>query len=846
MNKRTKLILKFFALAIATIFSLNSCLPAAISQGNSLNTTNKNNFPTQVLPYPLQTISAASRCLILNPENRENWTPQEIKASEIWSISEMWAWQRLCIGRTADFQEFDNAIETSKIAQNTIESASAEQQQTLRSREFLEVILKREPFRSALPEKLSIANVTIPDNINLNSASIQQELEFKAVIFNENVNLFKTDFKNALSFICNQNSLDQKCEQKTIFKGVLSLNNSKFDKKVKIDGADFELPLPKSNSPSYVSLNLSNVTIHDDLQLNDITFDLSQQNERIVPVFSLESTTINQSLQLGNINFKDPENLSEANSHLLAKGLTVDGKLTVQESFSFSCNESKSCYRKLDLSNSQINTLVLDLDKSQLAFNRAFTKNILFLKNAVVETFQILKPANFDQEPQSFLDSAERCGLKLDGFQYQSLNDFAFAGIRQCLAVQYQTAKTSSGNDDDFFFSRDELVQPHEQLAAIANSLGKSEAQRQILYTKAKLQHYDGTPSWESTLSFLQDWFYGFGYKRKRVFFPMAILFTIGFSLSYYVLCRKQEQVIQDAIKSSLTELREERLMSNGEINLAYCQTISLSRIVPYIDSISRALFVKPEKETKEPCFSVFLSFDYGTERTQLLKDCGIEDFSGSYFHLYFQNQKQLKVFLNSLNLRNSGCTKVGLCDNLFGVPEVAIPGIKQSILNRHQLPNQEEYNLRFYNVDQEEVLTFNTFRISKPLVSLIKITFILVVIAVILNGITQFVNPRFLLDSIVLAGFVLFSIALLINFISTAQSHRLKLRRIGSVTIHSIDLMFPIINLDEELSDFIFSASKELDGFWIRIAKIYFLVMKIVSGILAGIWIPILFSTGL
>ncbi|NJN72553.1 MAG: hypothetical protein HC799_06910, partial [Limnothrix sp. RL_2_0] len=303
----------------------------------------------------------------------------------------------------------------------------------------------------------------------------------------------------------------------------------------------------------------------------------------------------------------------------------------------------------------------------------------------------------------------------------------------------------------------------------------------------------------------------------------------------------------KEATQSSLTELRDERLL-NQEIkpDPTFCQTISLSRLNPYIDSIDRVIFVKPENPASQTQFDIYLALADASTRTQLLADCDITDFSGSYFHLLFNTQKQLQIFLDSLTLRNPQCVKVGLCPNLFGVAEMAIPGVAQDFLKNRRVSAEVKNNFHFYTIDRGESLSFQKFQISTKLIAFVKISIIIIVCAVLININWRFVEPILLANMIVALGLGFLMVLLLIDVLQTRRSLNLKLRRIGTVTVHSIDLMFPIISLDEDLGDFIFNASKELAGGWILAAKIYFLTMKIVSGILAGIWIPILFSTGL
>jgi len=861
-SKQRKLILKFCTLVIGTVLSLNLFLPVATSQNNPIESPNNINFPSHVLPYPLQTISQTSTCLILNPDNQDNWTPQEFKALELWDGAELWAWHRLCVGETADFKNIN--LETATIqkllaikrgfspSQNTSETSTTSgnleaRTDTIQSKNFLEIILKREPFRSALPEKLSIANVSIADKINLNSSTIQQELEFKAVTFQEDVNLFKTSFRNAISFIGEELEDGVK---KVRFEGGLFLNNSKFDKKIKIDQAQF---IPKESAPKFISLNLSNTVIRDDLDLKNITFDVSSDQNRRLSLISLESATIEQSLVLNNIDIEGlSETVSETN-YLQTKGLSVNKSLVFSDDFDFTCQpDTPVCNGQINLNGVNVEKLTFvvaaqtDAEKSKDAYLN--NQNIVDLGDTRANIFQILEDDILVSRQNNNDDSKApyQCWWKLDNFQYQSLNDTAFLSIEKCIKTQYRQ-KTNSTDASIFLIDRSELVQPYEQLAEAANSLGLSNKQREFLYTAKKIQSYGDRHPWLNFLNFLQDWFYGFGYKRNRVFLPMILLFVFGFCFSYYVLCHKQEQLIKEATQSSLTELRDERLLDQDlQPDPLFCRTISLSRLNPYVDSIDRVIFVKPENESGSHQFDVYLALPDGSARSQLLKDCGINDFSGSYFHLSFNTQKQLQIFLNSLTLRNPTCNKVGLCPNLFGVPEMAIPGIAQDFLRNHQVTTEIENNFHFYTIDRGESLSFKKFQIAPKLATFLAMSIIILICVVLININLRFANPIVLANIIVAIGLGFLAILLLVDFLRTSQSQKLKLRRMGTVTIHSIDLMFPIITLDEDLGNFIFDASKELEGGVILVAKIYFLAMKIISGILAGIWIPILFSTGL
>ncbi|NJN72450.1 MAG: hypothetical protein HC799_06340 [Limnothrix sp. RL_2_0] len=453
----------------------------------------------------MQTISQTSACLILNPDNQANWTPQEFKALELWNGDELWAWHQLCIGKIADFKnvDLDRPIIQKLLAikrQITVPSNNLSQQSNpqktepgttlIQSKNFLEIILKREPFRSTLPEKLSIANVSIGDKINLNSSTIQQELEFKAVTFLEDVNLFKTNFRNAISFV---GEVSEDSIKKVEFQGGLFLNNSKFDKKIKIDQAQF---IPKKSTVDFITLNLSNTAINDDLDLKNITFDVGEDQARTRPLISLESATIEQSLVLKNIDFKGLGEKAINHNYLQTKGLAVHKSLVFNDDFNFSCKTNNTvCNGQVNLNGINVNklTFAVALKNDATEENASYLNNqsVVDLEDTKANIFQIVGGNTLVTQVEAMGNSIDddqtpaQCWWKLDGFQYQALNDTAFYSIEKCIETQY-SQENNWADPSEFSIDRSELIQPYEQLAEAASSLGLSDKQREFLYTTKK------------------------------------------------------------------------------------------------------------------------------------------------------------------------------------------------------------------------------------------------------------------------------------------------------------------------------------------------------------------------
>ncbi len=101
--------------------------------------------------------------------------PCGVPPRDIWTEPESWAWQRICVGETADF----NA--RTGVTLDPRKSEGWSDRRTLSSG-FLETILLYEPYRSSLTRKgVRIIGAWFPEPIDLEDARINAELRLDRI-----------------------------------------------------------------------------------------------------------------------------------------------------------------------------------------------------------------------------------------------------------------------------------------------------------------------------------------------------------------------------------------------------------------------------------------------------------------------------------------------------------------------------------------------------------------------------------------------------------------------------------------------------------------------------------------
>lgn len=107
----------------------------------------------------------------------------ESLTSNTWTLSEQWAWNRLCRGKTADFSQLVRSTDqpTSRAEEHELHEISAS---------FFEDILTRDPWSvSTSGRKIKIANVLVRQRVNLSHSLIKKTLDFENVQFQESVEM---------------------------------------------------------------------------------------------------------------------------------------------------------------------------------------------------------------------------------------------------------------------------------------------------------------------------------------------------------------------------------------------------------------------------------------------------------------------------------------------------------------------------------------------------------------------------------------------------------------------------------------------------------------------------------
>ncbi len=117
-----------------------------------------------------------------------------IKVPESWTSIEQGAWARLCAGETANLADLDHPSLTKSAGSLPPESHKL-------SKQFIETILLKEPYKSALPRQgVRISGATFTESIDLSGAHFPWDVWLDESIFERDVDLSEIDATGGVTF----------------------------------------------------------------------------------------------------------------------------------------------------------------------------------------------------------------------------------------------------------------------------------------------------------------------------------------------------------------------------------------------------------------------------------------------------------------------------------------------------------------------------------------------------------------------------------------------------------------------------------------------------------------------
>ena len=196
--------------------------------------------------------------------------PCKVAPADSWSAPEKWAWQRICVGEIADYDQLLN--QRLRDTRNPDKDCQPSDHRELNS-EFLETILLYEPFRSAIPRRgVRIVGAYFPNDVDLSDARFNSPISIDDSCFESEVNLHRLSTTEHISF-----------------------DGSRFAAKVDMESASVELELFLGHA-NFEELDLTNAKFHHLLDM---------QGSTVVGLVNMESISVGADLELSNADFAD-------------------------------------------------------------------------------------------------------------------------------------------------------------------------------------------------------------------------------------------------------------------------------------------------------------------------------------------------------------------------------------------------------------------------------------------------------------------------------------------------------------------------------------------------------------
>jgi hypothetical protein len=254
-----------------------------------------------------------------------------IPARDIWTEPESWAWQRICVGETADF----NARTGVALEPRNLEGWSGDR--TLSS-EFLETILLYEPYRSSLTRKgVRIIGAWFPEPIDLENARIHAELWLDDSRFEKGVSLGGVRDDGLLSL------------EGSSFASDLNMYSAVFADSVNIIGCKFAGTVDMESIQVAQSLLMREKAEFRDVDLWEakIGGDIDMRGSKFAGTVNMDSVEVGQSLSMS----------EKAEFHdVILLGAKIGGQIDMRGS---------KFVGKLDMDSAEVGQLLLMREKAE-------------------------------------------------------------------------------------------------------------------------------------------------------------------------------------------------------------------------------------------------------------------------------------------------------------------------------------------------------------------------------------------------------------------------------------------------------------------------------------------------
>ena len=270
--------------------------------------------------------------------------PPKPEAQPTWTEQERWVWNRVCVGEIADFNQADGY--GGKLDPKKPEGWP--EKRVLRP-EFLETILLKEPYRSALPRQgVQIGGAWFRHPVDLSNASLAHPLFLNDCLFGADVNLshLHTPYLISLS--------DSK------FNGTLDINSSHLESHLFMrSGAEF-LDVNLRGAKVGGQLNMIGSKFTGKLDMNNLQVGgslLMRDRAEFVEV-DLGSAKIREQLDMNSSKFRERLNMNsiQVKSHLFMRDKGEFGEVNLG---------SARIGGQVDMTGSKF-TGKLDMDKLQV------------------------------------------------------------------------------------------------------------------------------------------------------------------------------------------------------------------------------------------------------------------------------------------------------------------------------------------------------------------------------------------------------------------------------------------------------------------------------------------------
>jgi len=452
--------------------------------------------------------------------------------------------------------------------------------------------------------------------------------------------------------------------------------------------------------------------------------------------------------------------------------------------------------------------------------------------------------------------TSDVCDVALDDFQYQEANLDAFSFLIDCLDSKYKRTAPStwkqlrnegseSGPESNDITPR-ELLQPFEQAASLARSLGRYGKERELLYKQKRLELFvekdEGSRLSPRYIQLsISDFLYGFSYQRFKALKFFILVWLVGTFLAFRRILHKQYEIVDKVIS---TRALEDKLFTKTS-----APRVSLNRLLKNNNLIAKLFFARLLEDKsfdKLNDFDLYVQFEEADANLGKIFDADkaakLEQQSPDYIkvdpegrsdqRVSSQHDQNLRGFLDMVDAK--GIEVLGYCKHIF-------PGSGKWIFDIDpQLSNRKD--LRMVNVNERAIVEyryphlsgesgkFSALRTRWSFIFAASIIFVAVSLFLYLPDSTRFIwRWSLFLFPTLIAGLVFL------------QNHfnRWDFRVAWLAAVFSLDILLPIINLDEQLQSFVFEGAE--GGI-----RLYFLAEKLLAAVLAGILLPIFFVTGL